>query len=581
MSAPWARVPPGPPFGTCTHRCLPLQPFNSREGGDAGSVRKSAGSQVPLSSVGARLYVPATCQRPTAAEFAQRPCHLGSGRGARFVATRTCAELATPQGQEWVLSYLSEEMGMTPEEAREAEAKATVWRVVSGNTLRIAQEKLRIKEEDVRALQAVVAQVTDVSDGGKWAVAVKRWPTVLTVEAEAAREVLLYLRESLGMSREELGTIVRALPVVLSLSVDGTLKPSVQYLCSLGPTVRKNVASIVTKAPQVLSCSVESRLRPTVDYLCSLGPQMGSGLDGILSRAPEVLFCDPKPAVEYLCCLGPEMRGCVDLVVEKDPWLLQLSVKDSLEPVVEYLCSLGPGVRRRISGIVKTHPWLLGLSVEGDLKPTVEYLCSLGRDVRDNIGSIIIRHPQVLSYSVEQNLRPIVQYLSILELRSGTDIVKHPNAPAEASLSPELRGLVSRHPSVLGLSVEADLKPTVEYLCGLGPEVRNNIGSIIRRAPKVLSCSMYGNLKPIMQALCSLGLGVSDIAGSVIQKNPDVLLSSLDKGQKPHWPNLDFLLEQGARLSSIYMPKLSVSALKPSWCFLLRCCGRQRCDVRM
>ena len=133
---------------------------------------------------------------------------------------------------------------------------------------------------------------------------------------------------------------------------------------------------------------------------------------------------------------------------------------------------------------------------------------------QEQISKVVARLPQILGYSIEANLKPTVEWLRDLGL-SQVQIAK----------------VVARFPQVLGCSIEANLKPTVEWLRELGLS-QVQIAKVVARCPQVLGCSIEANLKPTVEWLKELGLSKAQVS-KVVALLPQTLGYSIEANLKP------------------------------------------------
>ena len=143
-----------------------------------------------------------------------------------------------------------------------------------------------------------------------------------------------------------------------------------------------------------------------------------------------------------------------------------------------------------------------------------EFLC---KEVGLNtwqVAKVIAKSPPVLGYSVEANLKPTVDWIQGLGL-SQSQVAK----------------VIARCPQVLGYSVEANLKPTVDWIQGLGLS-QSQVAKVIATFPPMLGLSIETNLKPTVDWIKGLGLSQSQVA-KVIAKFPQVLGLSIEANLKP------------------------------------------------
>ena len=154
------------------------------------------------------------------------------------------------------------------------------------------------------------------------------------------------------------------------------------------------------------------------------------------------------------------------------------------------------------------------------------------------VKAVICKWPQILGLSIEANLKPTVAWLRDLGL-SQVQVAK----------------IIAVQPSVLGYSIEANLKPTVAWLHDLGLS-QVQVAKIIAVQPSVLGYSIEANLKPTVAWLHDLGLSQVQVA-KIIAGFPSVLGTSIEANLKP---TVAWLHDLG--LSQVQVAK--IIAVKPS-----------------
>ncbi|CAE7290095.1 unnamed protein product [Symbiodinium sp. CCMP2592] len=130
------------------------------------------------------------------------------------------------------------------------------------------------------------------------------------------------------------------------------------------------------------------------------------------------------------------------------------------------------------------------------------------------VAKAIDRYPRLLSFSIEANLKPTVEWIKALGL-SQSQVAK----------------VIATFPQVLGLGIEANLKPTVECIKGFGLS-QSQVAKVILGRPQVLGYSIESNLKPTVEWIKGLGLSLSQVA-KVIATFPQVLGLSIEANLKP------------------------------------------------
>ncbi|CAE7896874.1 MTERF5, partial [Symbiodinium necroappetens] len=130
------------------------------------------------------------------------------------------------------------------------------------------------------------------------------------------------------------------------------------------------------------------------------------------------------------------------------------------------------------------------------------------------IAKSIERFPSVLGLSLDANLKPTVEWIKGLGL-SQSHVAK----------------VIANCPQVLGLSIDANLKPTVEWIKGLGLS-QSQVSKVIVTHPRVLAYSIDAKLKPTVEWIRGLGLSQSQVA-KAIATCPQVLGYSIHANLKP------------------------------------------------
>ena len=132
----------------------------------------------------------------------------------------------------------------------------------------------------------------------------------------------------------------------------------------------------------------------------------------------------------------------------------------------------------------------------------------------EELERITMSHGTVLGLSVDDNIAPKLEWL---RGTLGLDAA-------------DLRGLVARQPSLLHLSVDANLAPTVAWFTDSprGPRLTpSELRKLVLALPAALCYSTRDNLEPKFAFLArDLGMSVADLR-TVTVKNPSVLAASL------------------------------------------------------
>jgi len=209
----------------------------------------------------------------------------------------------------------------------------------------------------------------------------------------------------------------------------------------------------------------------------------------------------------------------INKVIISQPKLFTYNVK-KFEEVVDFLITQVPTPDVKV--IVKRWPILLTYSVESRIKPGVIFLKSLGNT---RWKRILVKYPQVLTHSVNTVLRPKLEYLAgLLNVRSAKNLVT--NYPPLLWLSSDLiqrkfeflkerldltqveaEVLVETYPQILGLSIENNMMPKIEYLLLHLPPDQLREWALYQ--PAILAYSLNKRLIPRFEQLKAADIAIS------------------------------------------------------------------------
>ena len=225
-----------------------------------------------------------------------------------------------------------------------------------------------------------------------------------------------------------LGKLLKTYPTLFNLSVEQVLKAKVTFLEEQCGLTREDVASLLSGSRAALFClSVEDNLQPTLELLQGLMPSTISDED--------------EDEVDEEQAKREQIRKCV----VKHPQILCLSQKN----LKEKICYFG----------------------------AIDASCSVKN--KESLASrVLVRSPAVYSLSLKENVIPKIAFLAGVwgkqtpeifweegKLRIQEfprDIVKEETEKDEEESS-SLAGLLGEYPSILTLSLEGNIQPTLNF----------------------------------------------------------------------------------------------------------------------
>jgi len=234
-----------------------------------------------------------------------------------------------------------------------------------------------------------------------------------------------------------LGKLLKTYPTLFNLSVEQGLTAKVMFLEEQCGLTRQDVASLLSGSRAALFClSVEDNLQPTLKLLEGLMPSMEE--DDAVEEEDEQQRQKAK---------REQIRKCV----LKHPQILCLSQKN-LNEKISYFDSIDSFSCR-------------------DVTPRKEALAS----------RVAVRSPAVYSLSLKENIIPKIAFLSgvwgkkapqvcweggklqIITTRCEATKAIEANADSDAEETSSIAGLLGEYPSILTLSLEGNIQPTLNF----------------------------------------------------------------------------------------------------------------------
>ena len=308
--------------------------------------------------------------------------------------------------------------------------------------------------------------------------------TILVRGGNTAEEVHEFLRAE-GFARKDKDvSLLQTLALSRGVSINGNLKPKLQWLLSLG-LAKSQVAKALASHPNMLRCSLEQNLKCKAQWLLDMGLTKDQVAKAVGTH-PAILSLsidqNLKPTVQWFLDLGLT-RSQVAKAVATSPQILCYSIEQNLNPTMQWLSDFGL-TKSQVAKAVATHPQILGLSIEKNLKPTAQWFLDLGM-TESQVASAVAKFPPMLWYNVEQNLKPTIQWLLDLGLKQD-----------------QVSKALFSHPQILGLSIEQNLEPKVQWLVGLGLR-KSQVADAVVDFPQILGLSTDKNLALKFELLLS------------------------------------------------------------------------------
>mmetsp|Transcript_3844 Transcript_3844/g.13175 ORF Transcript_3844/g.13175 Transcript_3844/m.13175 type:complete len:460 (-) Transcript_3844:112-1491(-) len=318
----------------------------------------------------------------------------------------------------------------------------------------------------------------------------------------AALEQSISELDAAGLAPDRLAKLLarqpRALPPLLSHS-PAALLAALRDTKGLPPA-----AQLIAAEPLLLTLD-DVKLRAALDYLEPFVCAANRSAAEFVARQPQALLWRAEassPVLETLREMGLDQRA-VDRVSRWSP-ARQLASGDGARRSLSWLGRTLGLEAAALGRLVASFPPVVGLE-PARLAASHAFLASEAGEAA--AVAALVRYPQLLSVSVEANLRPTADYLRLL----GVDVGR----------------VVRSHAITLDLSLEANLKPTVSFLQREGVE---ELGRVLSSQPSLLSLSTQSSLAPKCDFLRSLGMAP---LGPLLTQYPAVLTLSLEANLRP------------------------------------------------
>lgn len=300
--------------------------------------------------------------------------------------------------------------------------------------------------------------------------AISRNPNLLlssgVEEAVDNDEMDTYLQETLDMTKLKIQQLRKTAPFLFRMNVQ-KVDHVIQFLLDIlqqgqvtDPKEQRNIlCKVLTSHPVLMNLSVQTNLKPRIDFLiqkCSL-----------------------------------QERDVATLVKSSSGIVLGLSVQDNLVPTLDFLSDLlnrqdqvddtdnATDDKDLLRKCILRHPQLLALSIQ-NLQAKVDYFDAIDALDENVVVSslacrVAIRSPAVYSLSLKKNIIPTVEFLAKAwgtlapEIQwNGDLLVVRPSSVTSnddnyANCTDSLSSLLKEFPSILTMSLEGNIQPTLTF----------------------------------------------------------------------------------------------------------------------
>jgi len=401
-----------------------------------------------------------------------------SHAGARSVAT---APASSRDGD--ILCFLVLEMGLPSNTAERLAHRCGRSKVLTDDIL-VLQGVLK-RKAGMKAAQWRLLLLDDRSWGA------------LGRDAALVGKLLAYFHSELSLSRAQVQKIVMQRPSVLSLNLERSVIPKVQYLQGVLGLKGAEVGKALFKCTSLFTYSVQ-KFEDSAEYCLSELGLSHKQLRKLVLKAPTILgFSLNSKVIVTVDFLSAELgitRREVGTLLMTFPQLMTCSLENNIKPFFDsWRHDLGLD-KSQLRRMFMKFPVLLGYNMHSAIQPKIEYMNSqLGLELHE-IGKIVAFCPQVLSMSLADNIKLKAEHLQ-----------------GRLFLSPAKMGrLLQRMPTVFNLSL-GNLERKIAFLLseGISPHT-------IASSPAALTCSLETRIRPRYLYLKVMGLQAPASLGSMV-----------------------------------------------------------------
>jgi mTERF domain-containing protein, mitochondrial len=333
----------------------------------------------------------------------------------------------------------------------------------------------------------------------------ERQPTMLHLSASKnTAPTMLFLLRALDLGKEELKRLVVSCPAVLCYSLHN-LQSKILFFTNTMEYTKQECRELLLKEPKLLRSSVETGLVPHWKFLSGDLELAQDEMKRIVLKNPSILLYSldrnlvPKLVFYLIMKLSMTTRQVAKILLAY-PQILDYNLDRTILPITMYYVKELDFSLTEFRSMLLKFPRLLTQSLRKN-KYTVGYFRFALSLPAINVKKILYRAPAILGLNVDQNIKPKVEYL-----RSRLDLT-----------DAELAIVLTAMPSLLLLSVDDNLGPKVDYLLAalvprknLATPFATNMTSLVRetvlRLPTLLGYSLSLRIRPRVEAIVQAGL---------------------------------------------------------------------------
>lgn len=354
--------------------------------------------------------------------------------------------------------------------------------------------------------------------------------SALATSAAIIRHKVDCLRKSLKLKDDDIRTIIRKQPTILSLSVDKNMAPKILFLVRALEMGKAELRELICAAPAIL-CYSKQNLQSKINFFTELMGQSTTKTRALLLKEPKLLRAGVKTSLlphtrflknDLLITDDQQLRQ----IVMMHPRILLYSLEANLVPKLIFYCISMLGMTHsQVKQLLLTYPQFLVFNLDRHILPITSQLMKDLDLSPDEFANLLLMCPPVITHSMEK-IMFVLGYLRH-ELGFAWKDVKQvvtcfpsifgmSRQSLEGKISflreklhlspPELRRQLLANPQILKCAVEANLQPKIDYLLESLGGNETMLHSMAVSTPFLLCYSLENRIRPRMEKLLELGL---------------------------------------------------------------------------
>lgn len=390
--------------------------------------------------------------------------------------------------------------------------------------------------------------------------------TVLGMTADNIRQKVQVLQFAMDLSIDDIKNMIERQPSLLQLSAMHNLSPTLDWFMDSLSLSKKELRQLIVSQPSLLTCA-ESNLEFKLEFFTT-NRGLGFSIDEcrkLLLEEPRLWTCGVKsgllPRVRFLMNEVGFPKEKLRIVVQKNPRILLYSLRDNLAPkLVNYFIMTLQMEPKDIVKLLVTYPQVLDYNLDRHILPITYYFLNdldysvhefraillkfprllthslrkmkhvvgylryeLGLDAA-GVKRVLYQAPQIFGLNTEENLKPKVEFLQQF-VTEETDSSGNKDKEDEEEQQQVTRRLILGMPTVLNLSVGANLRPKLEYLKNalVLPEQHytspgadgKSLRETLLSAPALLGYSLDKRIRPRMEKIIDAGIPAASITTGI------------------------------------------------------------------